>query len=130
MDRGEIQNRQRAKQIINFKVLRYGNITPTDIDGFIDFGNRLFILIEIKYNGVDLPHGQRLAIERIVDNLVISGKKAIGIIATHEVENPEIDIDCAECIVKEIRLNSRWHTCLTKSSVKKVIDYYRNKYLI
>jgi len=34
-NRGTIQNRERARQIIDFHGLRIRNITPTDIDGFI-----------------------------------------------------------------------------------------------
>ena len=128
MERGEIVHRARAKQIINFKSLLYGKITPTDIDGLIDFGNKLFILIEIKYGDTPLKTGQRLAIERVVDTLA-RVKKAVGIVASHNVHNANEDIDCAECVVTEIRVNSGWKPWGNKQwTVKRMIDYCRKKY--
>jgi len=40
--RGKIEHRDRARQIRDFSNLRYGNITPTDIDGLIEYQNKCF----------------------------------------------------------------------------------------
>ena len=45
-ERGVIRNRQFAQQLRDFSGLRFGKITPTDIDGFMDFGDRLFVVLE------------------------------------------------------------------------------------
>ena len=39
-NRGVIQNRDRKKQIIDFSGLKYGKITPTDIDGLIEYKDK------------------------------------------------------------------------------------------
>lgn len=36
-NRGKIQNEEFARRIIDFSGMRYGNITPTDIDGVIEY---------------------------------------------------------------------------------------------
>lgn len=50
--RGIIRHRRRRLQVNDFSVLRYGRITPTDIDGFLDFGGRAFVFIELKHGDV------------------------------------------------------------------------------
>jgi len=67
--RGVINNRARAQQIINYSGLRYDTITPTDIDGFIDFGNKVFVIMEFKHSDAPLPYGQRLALKRLCDSI-------------------------------------------------------------
>jgi len=122
MERGKIKYRGRAKQIKDFSGLRWKNITPTDIDGFVEFGNKVFIFIEFKCFGVELPFGQRLAIERLVDAVSLTGKSCIGIVAEHNNPIGE-DINCEEAIVKEIRKDSQWNSS-EKINLKKVIDIF------
>jgi hypothetical protein len=121
MDRGKIINRNFASQIRDFSGLRFGNITPTDIDGFIDFQNNCFIVMEFKHKDSKLPFGQKLAIERLVDNLEAAGKKCIGIVAEHDTSG---DIDCANCYVREYRYRKQWYPKPIPTTVKQLIDKF------
>ena len=76
-NRGVIQNRERARQIIDFSGLRYGNITPTDIDGCIEYQDKGVAFIEIKHRDSPMPKGQELALTRLVDNNSTAGKRAV-----------------------------------------------------
>ena len=122
--RGIIKNRNYATQIKDFSGLRYGKITPTDIDGFIDFGNKLFIFMETKFKESLLPYGQRLALERLVDNGTVA--YSLGIISEHETSE---DIDMANCVVREIRWKKTWYIPKTAKSVKETIDSVLELYL-
>ena len=62
---GIFRNREYAKQLKSFSGLRFGKITPTDIDGFLDFGNNVYVFIETKHGDAPLPYGQKLALERL-----------------------------------------------------------------
>ena len=73
-ERGVINNIQRAQQINDFSNLLYGKITPTDIDGMIEYRGKLYIFFEIKYKDKDMPFGQRLALERLVKDLTYANK--------------------------------------------------------
>ena len=64
-NRGVINHRERARQINDFRNLLYGSITPTDIDGCIEYQNKAYILIEIKYNDALMSRGQELAFTRM-----------------------------------------------------------------
>ena len=46
-ERGVITNRARARQIRDFSGLQIGTITPTDLDGLIEFHDECFIFCEI-----------------------------------------------------------------------------------
>ena len=65
-NRGSIQFPDRARQLIDFSGLRYNKITPTDIDGFIEYHDEAIVFMEFKYGNAELPYGQKLALERLL----------------------------------------------------------------
>ena len=107
--RGRIQNKVRARQLIDFSGLKYGNITPTDIDGFIEKGNKIFVFYEYKLKNAEMPKGQELALTRIVDGLSTAGKTAVLFLCSHEEINPQNDIQGADARVEKIYWNKVWH---------------------
>jgi len=106
VERGVIRNRKRANQVRDYSGLRVGNITPTDLDGLIEYKRRGYVLLETKYQGAPLPKGQELAFERMVDDLQIV-KPAIVIVSTHDTDD---DIDMANTVVTRYRFRGKWHT--------------------
>lgn len=125
VSRGVIRNRQFANQVKDFSGLRYGSITPTDIDGAIDFGNRVFVFIELKYGAGNIPCGQKLALERIADDLDCYGKPTIAIVARHD---SDADIDVANCPVEQIRFRGKWILLANHHTVRYVIDRFLMRY--
>lgn len=114
-----ILHRTRMAQIKDFSALDYGNGKgPTDIDGFIDFGGKFFVFIELKFMGTQLPFGQRLALERLSDN---SRVPSLVIIAEHSAP-VEIDIPVGECLVVEYRLEGKWTLVNEDITVKDFIN--------
>lgn len=101
--RGKIKHIKRAQQINDFTQLRLPstNITPTDIDGMIEYRNQKYIFFEVKYMSTELPNGQRLALERLVRDTARSGKKSIAIVCQHEAHNTEEQVDVAKTVVRE-----------------------------
>lgn len=122
--RGIISNRDRARQIRNYKGLRYGNITPTDIDGLIEYKNKGYIIIELKYEAAELPLGQQLALERLTDDLERSGKSTICIVASHQEIDCNKDIDVANTFVSNYRLKGNWYTPNIQLTTKQLIEKY------
>jgi hypothetical protein len=106
-DRGKIRNRECAGQLKDFSGLRFGRITPTDIDGFADFYDKGFIFLEIKYGNAPLSYGQKLAYERLADACEKGGKRTLVIVAHHEIKAPQ-DINVAILPVTLLRLRRRW----------------------
>lgn len=104
--RGLIRNRHRGTQCRDFSGLRFGNITPTDIDGLIEYRDKAYILIEVKYKDAELLYGQQLALERLCDDLQ-EQKPTLLIVASHE--DDEDDIDVAKSIVRRCRFKGKWH---------------------
>ena len=107
-NRGRIQNRERAKQIIDFSGMRFGNITPTDLDGLIEKGNKAFVFYEYKLPDAEMPSGQKLALMRIVDGLSEAGKYAVLFLCRHKEYNPEADVKAYKAVVEAIYWKSQW----------------------
>lgn len=101
-NRGIIQHRERARQIIDFHGLKYGSITPTDVDGLFEYHNKAYIFIEVKYGKQQMPGGQKLAFERLTDDVGTAGKKAVLFVCEHNVTDCEEDIVAADTIVRNI----------------------------
>lgn len=106
-ERGVIRNRQFAQQIRDFSGLRFGKITPTDIDGFIDYQDKLFIFFESKYGSTPLPYGQKLALERLCDACAESKKLSAVLLLTHTAQ-PGSDIEFGSLLVTSYRINKTW----------------------
>jgi hypothetical protein len=121
LHRGKIRNKEFAQQIKDYKGLRWGKITPTDIDAFADFNNKVFVFIECKHGSSSMPYGQRLALERLCDACEIAGIKSLVIVASHNVDCPN-DIDISIQPVSLIRLNKEWRKPNTPQTVKSAID--------
>jgi hypothetical protein len=124
-NRGKIQNRDQATRVNDFRNLKFGDITPTDIDGFIDFGNKHFIFLETKYKKSKLIGGQRLALERLCDATTIAGIESLVIIASHDGIG---DIDVGTCKVTEYRYKFRWVHVFSGILVKEAVIKFRNKH--
>ena len=122
--RGKILHPDRARQINDFSGLLYGKITPTDLDGVIEYHGKAYVFLEIKYDNTELPLGQKIAIERLVKDTSNGGKKSIAIIAEHNVFNTKENIPVAECDVRQVYLycEKRWREPKTQINVKQCID--------
>lgn len=121
--RGVIQNRARKQQISDMSGLRFDKITPTDLDGFMDFGNRLFVFIEGKFIATPVLYGQQLAIDRLCDATHNPPNRySFAIIADH-CHPVDEDIDFANMTVRTIRQNGNWvHPMQRGLTVKAAID--------
>ena len=125
--KGVIQNRARAKQLRDFSGLRFGNITPTDIDGLIEYHGKGYIILELKLRDAVLSDGQRLALERLTDDLSRAHKPTICILANHDTFEPEEDIDAANALVTEYRWQRQWQIQKTSYNVREFIELFLSK---
>jgi hypothetical protein len=125
MRRGEIGNRGKAKQLRDFSGLVFGKITPTDVDALIEYHGICYVIIEAKTGTAKMPFGQRLALERICDDLQKS-KPTILILATHDTPEDE-DVDYSSMIVLEYRYEGVWKTTKTAKTTRKLIEEFFNQ---
>ena len=122
-DRGVIKYVARAQQINDFSGMLLGKITPTDIDAVIEYQDKAYIFIEIKYKDKDLPYGQRLALERLANDTIKAGKKSIVLVAEHEVENTHQSVDTAQCRIRKYYFNNQWH--IPKETITVIDAVYK-----
>lgn len=106
--RGKIRNREKKRRLFDMSSLRWGAITPTDLDAVLDFGNRLFVIIEAKGAGVPVPRGQALALERVLMRLdqplhPVEPLRSSAAVLIADVPDggKDDDIDLGACAVRE-----------------------------
>ena len=69
------------KQLIDFQGLAVDEyIYPTDIDGLIEYKDSEYIIFEVKYGDAEVPFGQKLALQRMVDDFTKTGKQAVVLV--------------------------------------------------
>jgi len=108
--KGVIHAPQRATQLRDYSGLLFGNITPTDIDGLIEYKNIGYVIIELKYRDTEILKGQKLALARMNDDFELAGKASLCIIASHFQEDCSKAIDVANTHVTAYRYRKRWRT--------------------
>jgi hypothetical protein len=138
--RGVIRSRTAGRQIVDFRDLRWGNITPTDLDCCIrvacsiDRRGQVFAIVEYKQRGAPLPLGQAMHLLALVSN---SSAPMIAVIADHSHPSDE-DIDGAAAMVRCFRSNppdlfdadgpGEWATPFVPMSVKECLDEFFSRH--
>lgn len=122
-DTGIIRCPARALQVRDYSGLLFNNaITPSDIDGAFEIGDKLFAFLEYKYGSAKMPRGQELFLERLCDAVAASSRCSIVIEATHYHAASEV-IDCANAKVTRYRWNGKWYNCESRNkTVRQVLD--------
>ena len=123
-NRGKIQNPERGKQLIDYSGIKYGKITPTDIDGYIEYHNKAYIFYEYKFGNAQMPNGQRKALERLVDRLKTEAE-AVLLVCQHNTEASD-EINGAEALVRWVYYRGKWYSENQGRSVKQVSDAFIN----
>jgi hypothetical protein len=114
-----IRNSKQVSQSIDFTGFENNKIHPTDIDFVFEFDNEILILGEVKRDGNDLPTGQRLVVERMVDRW---GDKGIALKVVHSHRDENTDIPLLDCFVESYYLDGKWTTLNTKYSLVAFIN--------
>lgn len=122
--RGDVKYSDRYKQEVDFSGLKFErNITPTDIDGVLDFGGSVFVLIELKFKNAEMPNGQRWCLERVCDKLA-EGSRCVLIVANHD-HPPEEKVNAASAVIREYRLNGSWMKPQNSTTLRQGIDQFK-----
>jgi len=122
-----IKSRHRAKQLISFEGIEYGErLWPTDIDALIEWHDKAWLIFEVKIWDKDVPYGQKLALERFVKDASRAGKEAIAVVVEHHLTNPDEDVTLADCTVREIFVSGehRWRPTSEPMTAQELADSY------
>lgn len=124
-----IKNPHLMAQLVDFGGLNIdGRIYPTDIDGIIEYKNTEYIIFEIKYKGSEVSLGQRLALERMVNDFETAGKRAVVMVCEHTVADYTKPVFAAFCKVREVYCSGdkHWRKLTDKILVREAIDKFQN----
>lgn len=127
-ERGRIRNKEFKRQLFDMSGLRFGKITPTDVDGFMDFGNRLFVFFESKHGDSPMPTGQRMAMERLVDACQSPERGSVFFLLSHNGDEEEIDV--ANLPIVKYRHFGQWKEPEKPRTLLDGVNYFRAKHNI
>ena len=121
-----IKYKKRIKQVLDFSGVGNSKIHPSDIDAVLEFDNKYLIIFEVKLKGVQVPFGQKLLFQRIVDCWEKTNGNAFIIYCEHNTDPQEI-VSMENTTVKRIytkgvnyKRNQNLKECLIK-----LADYYK-----
>lgn len=118
-------NVDRAKQLVSFAGLVWEkNNRPTDLDGLFEYKNKLYVIVEAKFIGNQMPFGQKLSLTRLCDDLQ-KVKPTLLILAKHSTPHEQM-IDLASADVDEFRFNGRWWLPEHHYTVRRLMDKFIN----
>lgn len=121
-------NRKRAQQMIRFDgIIRVDGVRPTNIDGAMGYGRRLFPFFEGKVKGTKLPKGQKRYFEDIIHVLKDGGASAYAIIFEHTIPETE-DVFMGEQMVCEYFYSKtlKWRKPKNPITVFQAIELMEN----
>ena len=129
--RGTYQNRDYARQLVSFEGMVFQgstglmNVTPTDIDGFIQLDREnAFIFFEIKHGDPEVPAGQAKALKRLADVIEEGVGNSLLIISTHDKVYTE-DVIAGNTIVSRYYTRGKWFKPYTpETTLKQCVDSY------
>lgn len=127
-ERGQIRRREHALVERDFRGLVWKKISPTDIDAFVEFGDRLMVFVEAKLVGAKLIGGQRLALERLCDACDDNNKPRVAIAFVVSTDGSD-RFDYATAQIVEYRWRRRWRRPKTPITLKPAIDRLHKKYV-
>lgn len=110
-DVGKIRYPRRASQQIDYSGVRFGNATPSNVDGFLELDDHFFIIFEYKHASASkMSVGQRMMIERVCDAIharTSPPSYCVAIVAQHNAGIGE-EIDGANARALGVRWKGQW----------------------
>jgi hypothetical protein len=105
---------------------RHRKITPTDIDGFIDYNGNAFVYMDAKLLGAPIQIGQKMALEHVVDSHCMAGNYSIALIFEHECYDTDEIIDAKYCRVDTVYWDGYWRKEKGNRTVLEVVRSFEN----
>lgn len=145
---GKIKSARIRRQILDMSKLKWGNVTPTDLDIVLEFRHKLLIIGELKFHNTvryekvgdrveftaGVQRGQMLAIERICDSWHFDTfndvqRFAYGVLLEHNVRDTNKEIQAHRTIVMAYYdpLDSCWKETESIINFKRFIDKMRSQ---
>ena len=124
---GAYKSAKRGKQLLLFSGLEYDNhVAPMDLDGMIEYHDKKRVFLEVKLQNTPVPEGERIALERLVNDCGKAGKKAIAIVADHNVFDTSQDVIVQDCMVRVLYYSEEghWRTPKRSMTVKTLVDSF------
>ena len=102
-----IRNSKEVRKTIDFTGVQNGLMHPSDIDAVLEFDNDILILMEVKKQGIEIPVGQKLLLERLSQSWHTPRSVVLKVEYLNIFKDDE-DIPLDQCYVTEFYFNNIW----------------------
>lgn len=109
---GEWDHNRNDSYIVNFKGIKYGKCTPTDLDFVLELSNKILIIAEVKRSerNKPLPIGQRILAENLCRYINKETIKVFFLYVVGDVVDGQINIEDSIAVSGFSNLATTWHT--------------------
>lgn len=139
-----IRNRKAQSQFISYDGICYnkkfeddpqGNFHPMDIDAILQFSKsshkemhypQAVLLYEYKHGDTKLSVGEEITYCSIADCVSDCGGLGVVVVASHDVDDPEDDVDGAKATIKKFYYakHRKWYIPSQKITAKQFTDVF------
>ena len=127
---GRVQYEDRFKQPLLFDGMNIGKMYPTDIDAITEYHDMLYMIMEVKREGVPLNRGQTTALIRLVNAVQETGRTAVLFICRHDIADPSQPIFLKDTIITEAYFKGDWYDLNPRTALyawNYAMDWARRK---
>jgi hypothetical protein len=109
--KGEWDHNRKDSYVVNFKGIKYGKCTPTDLDFVLEISNKIMIIAEVKRSERDkpLPIGQRILAENLCMYINEHTIKVFFLYVVGEVVDGQIKIQDSTVVSGFSNITKTWH---------------------
>lgn len=131
MNDGRIKNRNLV-QITDFSnllfKLSHTTISPTDVDGLLEYQGRVAFFIELKYGNNDIVSAQEYTFKNVSKAMLMGGYEAVYVIVANHESTPENDIDAGNAIIRKVWDGHKYHypsnTSTLRTFIKNALKFH------
>jgi aconitase A len=109
--KGEWDHNRKDSYVVNFKGIKYGKCTPTDLDFVLEINNKIMIIAEVKRSerNKPLPIGQRILAENLCRYINEETIKVFFLYVVGEVVDGQIKIQDSTVVSGFSNFTKTWH---------------------
>lgn len=118
-----IRNMGQYLRPLLFDGMQFGKLTPMDGDAILDIKGKATMFFEVKSHNGQMPLGQRLTYQHIVDNMR-EDRMAVIVLCDSKPFKGNEPMYLSECRVRQVYYGRQWHTPEEPVTAKEFTEQY------
>lgn len=117
------KNKTDGSRLILYSGLLYDTTNSSDVNTILNVKDKGWIICEVKYKNKVFSAKQRQLLDRLVEDLSLSGKFVVAMVVDYQETNTD-EINVQDCIVRLYKINKQdWITPSDPITAKEAMDW-------